>query len=152
MPTDRPVSIVLIYNGPVPNQSDASLSSSLAVSASAHPLPFPLPPTVVGRLLPTHFIPSITIPHPTLHRVFLVSAPFEHLPLEILRANQLSDFVSKILLRGGALAGVEGWCDVAVRVEGLGEGERELVVEGVKVEGQVWVGKQRLEDEEAEGA
>jgi len=49
-----------------------------------------------------------------------------------------------VILKGGALAGVQGACDVSAHVDGLtppvGEGEG-VVIRGVEVDGAVWIGR-----------
>lgn len=126
-------SSVFIFNGPVPPPTSTNV-------------PF-------ARLQPPSSLPATTLSHPSGNPLLLVVlADFKDLPLEILRPNELSNFVGKILIKGGALAGVKGKADVRVWVEGLtkedgGEGEQEddglLGVKGVGVEGEVWVGRGR---------
>jgi hypothetical protein len=122
---------VLVLNGPVPSPTDTNSDDPPSPS---------IPPTAFARLHPADPIPAFTSPHPTLPSVLLLRAPFKDLPLEILSDRQLSGFVGKIILKGGAAAGIEGVADVGVLVEGLGD--RVLEVNGVKVEGEVWVGRQ----------
>lgn len=100
----------------------------------------PLPPTAFARLHPLDPIPAFTHPDPTDPTILLLRAPFKDLPLEIVSDAQLRRFIAKILVKGGAAAGIEGVCDVGVLVEGLGG--RVLDIGGVEVEGEVWIGRQ----------
>lgn len=133
---------VLIFDGPAPSYLSSSSRSS---SVSDRPLPSPLPERVFARLNPSTPIPAFCHPSsdPSLPGVLLVRAPFEKLPVEVLDDKVLSGFVGKVLLRGGALAGVKGWADVGVRVEGLSEDGAEVEVGGLELEGEIWVGRAR---------
>lgn len=67
------------------------------------------------------------------------------LPQGIFRLDiALSLTNSQIILKGGALAGVQGSCDVSAHVEGLTPPVGQaggIVIRGVEVDGGVWIGR-----------
>lgn len=71
-----------------------------------------------------------------------VRAPMEDIPVEILhgRDSVMRGFVSKVVFKGGAVAGIKGNADVTVRVKGV---DGEVGLGGLPVKGEVWVGRQR---------
>ncbi|WVQ85532.1 hypothetical protein IAT38_007698 [Cryptococcus sp. DSM 104549] len=102
------------------------------------------PPRAFGHIHPPTYLPSTTSPSPspdTPHRL-IVRAPLSNVDLDILpgRDSVLSDFVTKVVFKGGALAGVKGTADVKVEVKGV---RGTVGVEGLPVKGEFWVGKQR---------
>ena len=111
------------------------------------------PAKAFGRIHPDDFLPSSTLPtvsdpndpesqHGKGKRL-TVRAPIQDIPLDILPSRDpvLRAFISKIVFKGGALAGISGIADVRVRVGGV-RGKLELG--GLPVTGEVWVGRGRL--------
>ena len=152
-------STVFIFNGPVPPPDNAT-------SAAIDP-----PPRKAFAHLNCEPLPATTtIEDPEQPNVLSVLAPFEDQLLDIVSDAELRDFVGKvrtidcrslskgyqaltppcfsldlqIILKGGALAGVQGSCDVSAHVEGLtppvGQGGG-VVIRGVEVDGGVWIGR-----------
>lgn len=72
----------------------------------------------------------------------IVKAPMEDIPVEILhgRDGVMRAFVSKVVFKGGALAGIKGEADVRVQVKGVAG---EVGLGGLPVRGEVWIGRQR---------
>jgi len=71
-----------------------------------------------------------------------VRAPMEDIPIEILKGRDgvMRGFVSKIVFKGGAVAGIKGTADVQVQLRGV---RGEVGLGGLPVKGEVWVGRQR---------
>lgn len=71
-----------------------------------------------------------------------VRAPMEDIPVEILHGRDavMRAFVSKVVFKGGALAGIKGEADVKVKLKGV---KGEVGLGGLPVRGEVWVGRQR---------
>lgn len=71
-----------------------------------------------------------------------VRAPMEDIPVEILRGRDgvMRGFVSKVVFKGGAVAGIKGDADVKVNLKGV---KGEMSLGGLPVKGEVWVGRQR---------
>jgi hypothetical protein len=118
---------VMIHDGPVQGDTDEYDPD--------HP-----PPKAFGRIAPDYFLNSTTAPSQdpaTPHRL-VVRAPFENLLLDVLpgRDGVLSDFVTKILLKGGATAGIGGLVDVKADL-GIGI----LDIAGLPVHGEFWAGR-----------
>ncbi|ORY22989.1 hypothetical protein BCR39DRAFT_550382 [Naematelia encephala] len=103
------------------------------------------PARAFGHIHPDMYLPSTTSPstdplHP--HRL-IVRAPLKDVPLDILpgRDTVLSDFVGKVVFKGGAEAGVKGKADVRVQVRGVGG---RVALTALPVKGEFWVGRQRV--------
>ena len=102
------------------------------------------PPRAFGHILPEDFLDSTTEPssdpdHP--HRM-VVRAPLQDVPLDVLpgRDAVLSDFVGKVVFKGGAQAGVKGTASVRVEIVGV---EGRVRLDNLPVKGEFWVGRQR---------
>lgn len=102
------------------------------------------PPRAFGHILPEEFLDSTTEPssdpeHP--HRM-TVRAPLQDVPLDVLpgRDSVLSDFVKKVVFKGGAQAGVKGTASVRVEIPGVIGRVR---LDNLPVKGEFWVGRQR---------
>jgi hypothetical protein len=128
---------ILVYNGPVEDDDDGDGEE--------------YPPRAFGRIRPEDWLPAATehlTDDPVNPYKMQVTAEIQEVPLEVLsgRDKVLSDFVSKIVFRGGAEAGIKGTADVKVQIQGVGKGkERSLVrLDGLPVQGRFWVGRQRL--------
>ncbi|WVO17878.1 hypothetical protein L204_105576 [Cryptococcus depauperatus] len=119
---------VLVYDGSVPEDEE---------NKEAYP------PKAFGRIQPRDFLDASTTPSSIIPYCYIVRAPFTNIDLDILpgRNKVLSDFVTKVVFKGGAVAGVKGTSDVKIEVKGI---IGEVVVEGLPVRGQFWVGKQRV--------
>ncbi len=122
---------VLVYNGPAPDDEQEEDP----------------PVGAFGRIHPQEFLPSTTMQstdplHP--HRL-IVRAPLTRVPLDVLpgRDGILSDFVSKVVFKGGAQAGIKGTASVRVRVVGVGGRVR---LDDLPVRGELWVGRQRFDE------
>lgn len=102
------------------------------------------PERAFGHIKPDSFLHStseryINPEHPDW---ITVKAPMEDIPVEILhgRDGVMRAFVSKVVFKGGALAGIKGEADVKVKVTGVGG---EVGLGGLPVRGEVWIGRQR---------
>jgi hypothetical protein len=102
------------------------------------------PPRAFGHICPEEFLDAITErsrdpEHP--HRL-IVSAPLTDVPLEVLpgRDTIFREFVSKVVFRGGAQAGVKGIASVRVELVGVNGRVR---LDNLPVKGEFWVGRQR---------
>ena len=96
---------VLVFDGPAPPINDDDEE---------------IPAKAFGRIHPGEFLASTTMPsrdplHP--HRR-VIRAPLNNVPLDVLRGrdSELSDFVSKVVFKGGAQAGIRGSASVRVKV------------------------------------
>ena len=123
---------VLIYDGPVSDEGPDE------------PDPDSPPPRAFGRINPDDFVGSTTEnandpEHP--HRM-VVRAPLKDVPLQVLqgRDNVLSDFVSKVVFKGGASAGIRGVASVHVQLAGV---DGQVLLDDLPVRGEFWVGRQR---------
>ncbi|KAK4687814.1 hypothetical protein P7C73_g2304, partial [Tremellales sp. Uapishka_1] len=125
---------VLVFDGLVPDSLGADTPAE-----EDYPL------RAFGRIHPQDFLESSTIAMPLPDRPsrMLVRAPLVNVPLDILpgRDSVLSDFVGKVVFKGGAEAGVDGTASVKVRVRGV---QGRIGLEGLPVRGEFWVGRQRL--------
>ena len=72
----------------------------------------------------------------------VVTAPFTNVPLDVLpgRDSVLSDFVSKVVFKGGAQAGIKGTASVHVELVGL---DGRVTLDDLPVQGDFWVGRRR---------
>lgn len=102
------------------------------------------PAKAFGHIHPAEWLPSTTTrsPDPSTPYRFIVRAPLSNVDLDILpgRENIMSEFVSKVIFKGGAVAGVQGVSDVRVQVKGV---KGEVEVEDLPVRGEFWVGKKK---------
>jgi hypothetical protein len=124
---------ILVYDGP----------------ASSDPAdPADPPQKAFGHIKPEEYINSTTIPSPLPGDPsrMIVKAPLKDVEVVILKGRDsvLSDFVGKVVFKGGALAGIKGSASVRVRIGGT---EGLVALNELPVEGEVWVGKQRLSAE-----
>jgi hypothetical protein len=120
---------VLVYDGPAGPES---------------PDPADPPPRAFGHIRPGDFLDSTTEPsadpnHP--HRM-VVRAPLQDVPLDVLpgRDSVLSDFVGKVVFKGGAEAGVKGTASARVEIVGV---QGRVRLDNLPVKGEFWVGRQR---------
>ncbi|KAK8844640.1 hypothetical protein IAR55_006487 [Kwoniella newhampshirensis] len=118
---------VLVLDGPAP-ADDAS----------------ELPHRAFGHIHPDDFLNATTSPSadPQFPHRLVVSAPLTDVDLDILpgRDKVLSDFVSKVVFKGGAQAGVKGTASVTVEIKGV---HGRVRLDDLPVRGEFWVGKQR---------
>lgn len=102
------------------------------------------PPRAFGHILPDDFLDSTTEPSadPEYPYRIVVRAPLQDVPLNVLpgRDSVLSNFVSKIVFRGGAQAGVKGTASVRVEIVGV---QGQVGLNDLPVKGEVWIGRQR---------
>ena len=108
---------VLVFDGPAPSDGDESRA--------------------FGRIHPDDFLPSSTTPSAS---GLTVRAPLKDVELEVSQGDVLSDFVKKIIFKGGAQAGVKGTASVRVRVIGV---DGTVRLDGLPVSGEFWVGRAR---------
>ncbi len=121
---------VLVFDGDPPDDGDVDPSTP------------PYPAKAFGRINPDDYLPASSQTSPDDPKLLVVRAPIHNVPLEVLpgRDSILSDFVGKIIFKGGALAGVKGKAGVQVNVSGV---QSLVTVDGVPVTGQFVVGKPR---------
>ncbi|KZW02787.1 hypothetical protein EXIGLDRAFT_759502 [Exidia glandulosa HHB12029] len=118
------------------------------------PLPDPLPDAAFARIRTSEWLAAIasTEEDEDGRKTTIVQAHFEDVPVTVLpgREGRMRSFVSKaIFSKNGAEAGLNGVTAVAVVVQGLvvpreddeeGDGEREVELHGLPVDGNVRVG------------
>jgi hypothetical protein len=116
---------IMVHNGPVSGNDEYDPD---------HP-----PPRAFGRIAPDYFLNATTAVDPNTPGVLVIRAPFENLLLNVLdgRDNVLRDFVSQVIFKGGATAGIAGITDVQADV-GVGG---VLAVNGLPVQGEFFVGR-----------
>ena len=122
---------VLVFDGYPEDQEDID------------PDDLPYPARAFGRIRPEQYLPSETTRSDTERGILLVRAPIHDVPIEVLQGRDkiMSDFVSKIIFRGGARAGIKGVASVTVAIGGL---ESSLELKRIPVRGEFIVGKPRL--------
>ncbi|WVR03317.1 hypothetical protein IAU60_000308 [Kwoniella sp. DSM 27419] len=124
---------VLVFDGPAPDLDEGDGDEGENPPAKAF-----------GHIHPEDWLASTTSPSgdPRFPHRLIVSAPINNVDLDILpgRDKVLSDFVSKVVFRGGAQAGVKGAASVKVRITGV---DGKVVLDKLPVRGEFWVGKQR---------
>ncbi|WRT63513.1 uncharacterized protein IL334_000418 [Kwoniella shivajii] len=123
---------VLVFDGPAPEDGGEGDEGDL-------------PPRAFGHIRPEDFLDSITSPSgdPNYPHRLIVSAPLRNVDLDILPGRDaiLSEFVSKVVFKGGALAGVRGIASVGVKIKGV---DGKVRLDNLPVRGEFWVGKQRF--------
>jgi hypothetical protein len=101
------------------------------------------PPGAFGHLKPAEHLNSTTYKglDPAFPNRLTVRAPLEDVPIELLpgRSRLLADFVRKVVFKGGAMAGVDGSASAVMRMKGI---DGKVVLEGLPIEGETWVGRQ----------
>lgn len=104
--------------------------------------PPPFPARAFGRIHPEEYLPAISEPDPVEDDILVVRAPIHDVPLDILQGRDkvLSDFVSKIVFRGSAVAGIAGNAAVTLHVVGI---DKSLAIDDLPVRGVVNVGRPR---------
>ncbi|GHJ85310.1 hypothetical protein NliqN6_1712 [Naganishia liquefaciens] len=122
---------VLIFDGEADGQD--------SVDPAAPP---PFPARAFGRIHPDEYLPAISEPGPIDDDILVVRAPIHDVPLDILQGRDkvLSDFVSKIVFKGSAVAGIAGNAAVTLHVVGI---DKSLAVDDLPVRGVVNVGRPR---------
>lgn len=117
---------VLVYDGP----------------AGEDPSDEEYPPRAFGRIHPEEWLEaeSRLSDNPFFPYRLVVTAPLENVPLDVLpgRDRVLSGFVSKIVFKGGALAGIKGKASVQADIVGIGGTVR---LDNLPVLGSTWVGR-----------
>jgi len=121
---------ILIYDGPA--SSDPPDTNNAPLKA-------------FGHINPEDYLGATTTRAPIEGQPsrMIVTAPLKDVEVVILKGRDgvLSDFVGKVVFKGGALAGIKGTAAVKVEIRGT---EGRVGLDGLPVEGEVWVGKQRL--------
>lgn len=122
---------VLVFDGYPPDDGDVD------------PDELPYPVRAFGRIHPDEYLPASSRPSPEGDGLLIVEAPIHDVPVQVLpgRDKVMSDFVSKIIFKGGALAGIKGRAGVSVVVPGMSS---ELQVTKIPVSGEFQVGKPRF--------
>lgn len=102
------------------------------------------PPRAFGHIQPEEFLDAETSPSsdPEFPYRLIVRAPLYDIPVDVLpgRDKVLSDFVGKVVFRGGAQAGVKGTASVRVELKGI---DGRVRLDNLPVKGEFWVGRQR---------
>ncbi|KAJ9109220.1 hypothetical protein QFC21_000549 [Naganishia friedmannii] len=103
----------------------------------------PYPARAFGRIHPPEYLAAVSSPSPDDPALLIVRAPLHDVPLDILpgRDKVLSDFVTKIVFKGSAEAGIVGNAAVHVDVVGIG---KEVEVRRLPISGVVNVGRPRV--------
>ena len=122
---------VLVFDGYPPDDGDVDPDD----------LPYPL--RAFGRIHPDDYLPATSQPSQEHTGILMVEAPIHDVPVQVLsgRDKVMSDFVSKIIFKGGALAGIKGRAAVSVIVPGMAS---EVQVTKIPVSGDFTVGKPRF--------
>ncbi|WWC85667.1 uncharacterized protein L201_000533 [Kwoniella dendrophila CBS 6074] len=124
---------VLVFDGPSPEDDDFVGDDEEN-----------FPPKAFGHIRPLEYLNSTTSisGDPNYPNRLIVSAPLNQVDLNILpgRDSILSEFVSKIVFKGGALAGVKGIASVGVKIIGVNGKVR---LDNLPVRGEFWVGRQK---------
>jgi hypothetical protein len=102
------------------------------------------PPRAFGHIKPDEWLKATSerYQNPEHPGWITVRAPMEDIPIEILKGRDgvMRGFVSKIVFKGGAVAGIKGTADVQVQLRGV---RGQVGLGGLPVKGEVWVGRQR---------
>jgi hypothetical protein len=122
---------ILVFDGYPPEGEDID------------PDELPYPPHAFGRICPDQYLLASSERSEEEDDVLIVRAPIHDVPVQVLagRDRIMSDFVSKIIFRGGARAGIKGRAAVSVMVGGM---TSRLDIDRIPVLGDVVVGKPRL--------
>jgi hypothetical protein len=117
---------VLIFDGPAP-EDDRDDDGDY-------------PPRAFGHIHPDDYLPAITSPSENVPYCLIVRAPLDDVPLDVLpgRDGVLSSFVSKVIFKGGADAGIRGVTSVRTTLTGVKGGMR---LDELPVTGLCWVGR-----------
>jgi hypothetical protein len=121
---------VLVFDGFPPDDGDVDPDET------------PYPERAFGRIDPDDYLPASSYASEEDERVLVVRAPIHDVPIQVLQGRDkiMSDFVSKIIFRGGARAGIKGRAGVKVFVAGMGTG---VELRNIPVSGDLVVGKPR---------
>jgi hypothetical protein len=102
------------------------------------------PARAFGHIHPEEWLDSTTelSTDPEHPYRLIVRAPLQDVPLDVLpgRDKVLSDFVGKVVFKGGAEAGIKGKGSVRVELEGI---DGRVRLDNLPVQGTFWVGRQR---------
>lgn len=135
---------IMVFDGPAPDDDDSTSTHTPRQTQDDGDGDEDYPPRAFGRIQPDTYLLStseryVNPEHPDW---ITVRAPMEDIPVEILhgRDGVMRAFVSKVVFKGGALAGIKGEADVKVKVKGVGG---EVKLGGLPVRGEVWIGRQR---------
>ncbi|BEI82614.1 hypothetical protein CcaverHIS002_0304820 [Cutaneotrichosporon cavernicola] len=105
------------------------------------PDPHNPPEGAFARIHPAHYLNATTArsDDPATPDALVVRAPFENVPLDILEGREglFRGFVSKVIFKGGANAGIGGVVDVRAD---LGVGD-DIEIGDLPVTGDFWVGR-----------
>lgn len=124
---------VFVYDGPVEDDDKDD---------AGRPDPDNPPERAFGRIAPDYFLNSTTTPSKEVPGALEVRADFEDMALEVLddRQSVFRSFVGKVLLHGGATAGIGGVADIQAD---LGVAEP-LDISSLPVHGEFWVGRAKI--------
>jgi hypothetical protein len=129
---------ILVFDGPPPDD-DEEVSNRFDDGEEEE-----YPPRAFGHIKPDEWLKATSerYSNPEHPDWITVRAPMEDIPLEILkgRDSTMRGFVSKIVFKGGAVAGIKGTADVQVQLKGV---RGQVGLGGLPVKGEVWVGRQR---------
>lgn len=137
---------IMVFDGPAPDDDDDEITRTVTQEDDDGDGDGDeeYPARAFGRIKPDSYLLStseryVNPEHPDW---IVVKAPMEDIPVEILhgRDGVMRAFVSKVVFKGGALAGIKGEADVKVKVKGVGG---EIKLGGLPVRGEVWIGRQR---------
>lgn len=124
---------ILVFDGPPPEDGEDVADDEEEYPARAF-----------GHIQPEEYLHATSerYGNPEHPAWITVRAPMEDVPVEILpgRDGVMRGFVSKVVFKGGAVAGIKGDANVKVRVKGV---DGEVGLGGLPVKGEVWVGRQR---------
>jgi hypothetical protein len=122
---------IMIFDGPPPDEDGEDED---------------YPPKAFGHIKPEEWLKATSerYSNPEHPDWITVRAPMEDIPVEILKGRDavMRAFVSKIVFKGGALAGIRGTADVQVQLRGV---RGQVGLTGLPVKGEVWVGRQRAQ-------
>ncbi|EIW73155.1 hypothetical protein TREMEDRAFT_26565 [Tremella mesenterica DSM 1558] len=127
---------VLIFDGPAPDELSSPL---ISVSSKNNHKEEDYPEGAFGYIHPDQYLDATS---EQSDGKVTVRAPLDNVELVILpgRDKQLSDFVGKVVFKGGALAGIKGDAAVQVRMHGV---VGTVSLEKLPVKGETWVGRQK---------
>jgi hypothetical protein len=103
----------------------------------------PYPVRAFGRIHPDDNLPANSRPSSEGDGLLIVEAPIHDVPVQVLpgRDKVMSEFVSKIVFKGGALAGIGGRAGVNVVVPGIASA---VQITKIPVSGEFTVGNPRF--------